>query len=206
MNRDGAHPAIAALLLSAAPDAPADGAYSPRIAAAKRSSRGLESSPTTDPKGLPMITTSPASGADTASGVTDPAAIAGTRQRRSHPRRPPATAITAIVLSVVAAVVGGYGAWYFTGLDEWTPISEVFVMTYLAFSLFGLVCAGALLFGSGSLRSAARYGVAAYGVWMICFTAFKLVRFAEYQAIPFGVVGLLIVFLGAAPRTRAWAG
>jgi hypothetical protein len=121
-------------------------------------------------------------------------------------RRPPAAAITAIVLTMLAAVVGAYGACYFTALDGWTPISETFVATYLAFGLFGLVSAGSLLFGTGSLRSAARYGVAAYGVWMIYFTIFKLVRFSEFQAIPFGVVGLLIVIMSLARPTRTWAG
>jgi len=128
----------------------------------------------------------------------------GTHQTTAR-RRPPATAVVAIGLTVLAAVVGGYGACYFTGLDGWTPISETFVVTYLAFSVFGLAVVGSMVFGSGSLRSAARYGLATYGVWMIGFTAFKLVRFSEYQAIPFGIVGLAILVLSLSRPTRSWA-
>jgi hypothetical protein len=121
-----------------------------------------------------------------------------------RPRRS-AAVLTAAALASLAALVGGYGAVYFTALDGWTPMSQTYVVTYEATSLFGLVCAVVLLFGRGPVRFAARYGLAAYASWLTYFTLFKIIRFSEYQAVPFGVVGLLVLALSLSAPVPRWA-
>lgn len=116
-------------------------------------------------------------------------------------RRPPAPAVVAIALSTVLALFAGYGAIYFTGLEGWDAPGVTFVFTYEAVSLFALASAFALARGS----SHGRVGLVAYGIFMVGFTVMKLVTIQEGAAIPFGVVGALILGLALHPRTRAFA-
>lgn len=115
--------------------------------------------------------------------------------------RPPAPAVTAAALSIVLALFGGYGAIYFSGLEGWNDTVITFVTTYEAISVFAVVSAVALLRGSGH----GRVGLVAYGVFMVVFTIMKLVTIQEVEAIPFGVVGLVIVGLALHGRTRRFA-
>lgn len=116
-------------------------------------------------------------------------------------RRPPAPALVAIALSTVLALFAGYGAIYFTGLEGWDAAGITFVTTYEAVSLFALASAFALARGS----SHGRVGLGAYGMFMIGFTVMKLVTIQEMSAIPFGIVGAVILGLVMHPRTRAFA-
>ncbi|TDW89930.1 MULTISPECIES: hypothetical protein [Kribbella] len=102
-------------------------------------------------------------------------------------RRPSATAVTASVLLTLIAVVGGYGAIYFTGLEGWDGIGVSFVVAYEFLTLTGLVAVAAFLRG----HRLGRPGVILYATWMIYFTLFKLIAFQELQAIPFGVLALI---------------
>ena len=43
-----------------------------------------------------------------------------------------------------------------------------------------------------------------YAVWMIYFTIFKVVTFHESQAIPFGVIASVALFLATRPSARAY--
>lgn len=116
-------------------------------------------------------------------------------------RRPPAPAIVAIALSTVLALFAGYGAIYFTGLEGWDAAGITFVTTYEAVSLFAITSAVALARGS----SHGRVGLVAYGIFMVGFTVMKVVTIQEWEAIPFGVVGAVILGLAMHPRTRAFA-
>lgn len=116
-------------------------------------------------------------------------------------RRPPAPALVAVVLSTVLALFAGYGAIYFTGLEGWDAFGITYVTTYGAIVVFALASAVALARGS----SHGRVGLVAYGLFNIGFTTMKLVTIQELSAIPFGVVGAIIVGLALHPRTRAFA-
>jgi hypothetical protein len=116
-------------------------------------------------------------------------------------RRPPAPALVAIGLTTVLALFAGYGAIYFTGLEGWDAGGITFVTTYEAISLFALTSAVALARGS----SHGRVGLVAYGIFMLGFTVMKLVTIQEWEAIPFGVVGAVVLGLALHPRTRAFA-
>jgi len=120
-------------------------------------------------------------------------------------QRPPATAVAAGALSVLVAGVGGYGAVYFSGLEGWTGMTQTYVVTYAATSLFGLVAAIALVFGRGETRSAGRRGVLCYAIWLVGFSVFKMLRFQEWEAATFGVAGLVILALAVAAPSRRWA-
>jgi hypothetical protein len=102
-------------------------------------------------------------------------------------RRPSATTVTASVLLTLIAVVGGYGAIYFTGLEGWDGIGVSFVVAYEFLTLTGLVAVAAFLRG----HRLGRPGVILYASWMIYFTLFKLIAFQELQAIPFGALALI---------------
>jgi hypothetical protein len=115
--------------------------------------------------------------------------------------RPPTTAVTAALLAVLLALVGGYGAIYFTGLEGWDAAGITFVTTYEAIVLFALVSAVALLRGN----SHGRVGLVCYGLFMAGFAVMKVVTIQETEAIPFGVVGLVVAGLALHPRTRAFA-
>ena len=115
--------------------------------------------------------------------------------------RPPAPAVTAAVLSILLALFGGYGAIYFSGLEGWDDTVITFVTTYEAISAFVIVSAVALLRGS----SHGRVGLVAYGAFMVIFTVMKLLTIQELEAIPFGVVGLVIVGLALHSKTRRFA-
>ena len=116
-------------------------------------------------------------------------------------RRPPAPALVAIGLSTVLALFAGYGAIYFTGLEGWDAFGITYVTTYEAISLFALASAFALARGS----SHGRVGLVAYGIFMVGFTIMKVLTIQEWEAIPFGVVGAVILGLALHPRTRAFA-
>ena len=116
-------------------------------------------------------------------------------------RRPPAPALVAVGLSTVLALFAGYGAIYFTGLEGWDAAGVTYVTTYEAISLFALASAVALARGS----SHGRVGLIAYGIFMVGFTIMKVVTIQEWEAIPFGVVGAVILGLAMHPRTRAFA-
>lgn len=112
----------------------------------------------------------------------------------------PAAAVAAAALAILTALVGAYGALYFTGLEGWTDIGITFVMAYEFLAAYGLVSAVALLRG----HPYGRFGVLTYGVWMVAFTGFKLIAFQEVEAILFGVVGLVATVLAARPSVRAY--
>ena len=116
-------------------------------------------------------------------------------------RRPPAPALVAIGLATVLALFAGYGAIYFTGLEGWDAFGITYVTTYEAISLFALASAVALARGS----SHGRVGLIAYGIFMVGFTIMKLVTIQEWEAIPFGVVGAVVLGLALHPRTRSFA-
>ena len=116
-------------------------------------------------------------------------------------RRPPAPALVAVVLSTVLALFAGYGAIYFTGLEGWDAFGITYVTTYEAISLFALASAVALARGS----SHGRVGLIAYGIFMVGFTIMKVLTIQEWEAIPFGVAGAVILGLAMHPRTRAFA-
>lgn len=116
-------------------------------------------------------------------------------------RRPPAPALVAIGLTTVLALFAGYGAIYFTGLEGWDAFGITYVTTYEAIVLFALASAFALARGS----SHGRVGLVAYGIFMVGFTIMKVLTIQEWEAIPFGVVGAVILGLALHPRTRAFA-
>ena len=116
--------------------------------------------------------------------------------------RRPATVVTATALTTLLALVGGYGAIFFTGLDGWDASGITFVTTYDAVALFGLVSAWAMFFGNAH----GRVGVAAYAIFMIGFTVMKVLTIQELQAIPFGVVALGVLAAALHPRSRAYTG
>lgn len=116
-------------------------------------------------------------------------------------RRPPAPALVAIGLATVLALFAGYGAIYFTGLEGWDAFGITYVTTYEAISLFALASAFALARGS----SHGRVGLVAYGIFMVGFTIMKVLTIQEWEAIPFGVVGAVVLGLALHPRTRAFA-
>jgi len=116
--------------------------------------------------------------------------------------RRPATVVTATALTTLLALVGGYGAIFFTGLDGWDAAGITFVTTYDAVALFGLVSAWAMFLGNAH----GRVGVAAYAIFMIGFTVMKVLTIQELQAIPFGVVALGVLAAVLHPRSRAYTG
>ena len=115
-------------------------------------------------------------------------------------RRPASVLVAAILLGLIAAA-GGYGAIYFTGLEGWDAAGVTFVTTYEAIVVFALASAVALLRGS----SHGRVGLVAWGIFMVGFTIMKVVTIQELQAIPFGVVGLVVLGLALHPATKRWA-
>ena len=74
-------------------------------------------------------------------------------------------------------------------------------MAYEFLAALGLVSAIALLRG----RSLGQAGTVVYALWMTVFTAFKVGYIHETEAIPFGIVGLVILGLALAPATRRFA-
>jgi hypothetical protein len=117
-------------------------------------------------------------------------------------RRRPGTVVAATALTTLLALVGGYGAIFFTGLEGWDPAGITFVTTYDAVALFGLVSAWAMFFGNAH----GRIGVIAYSLFMVVFTLMKLITIQEMQAIPVGVVAVGVLAAVLHPRTRAYAG
>ena len=120
----------------------------------------------------------------------------------SSSTRPPAPTTTAAVLTILVGLFGGYGAIYFTGLGGFDADAITFVTTYEAIVLFALVSAVALLRGSEH----GRIGVICYGLFNVGFTAMKLITIQEQEAVPFGVVGLVVLALAMHPRTRQFTG
>ncbi|MFF0338897.1 hypothetical protein [Kribbella sp. NPDC004875] len=106
--------------------------------------------------------------------------------------------VTASVLLGLIALVGGYGAIYFTGLEGWDGIAMSFVVAYEFLTLTGLVAVAAFLRG----HRLGRPGVVLYATWMIYFTLFKLIAFQEVQAIPFGVLALVALVCATRPAAR----
>lgn len=117
-------------------------------------------------------------------------------------RRRPGTVVIASALSALLALVGGYGAIYFTGLVGWDAFGITYVTAYDSIALFGLVSAVALFLGN----SHGRVGVIAYAIFMVGFTIMKVVTIQEWEAIPFGVVALGVLAAVLHPRTRAYTG
>jgi hypothetical protein len=115
-------------------------------------------------------------------------------------RRTPRSAVTAAALSALMALVGGYGALYFTGRDGWTDLGLTFAFTYEFVAALGLVSAVGLL----RRREWGRWGVTAYGAFLVWFTLIKLATIQETEAIPFGVLGLVVLVLVTRPTVRAW--
>ncbi|WP_246456366.1 hypothetical protein [Nocardioides mesophilus] len=125
---------------------------------------------------------------------------------RTSPRDPaaarrPVTATVVVALTVLQTLFAGYGAVYFTLLDGVTDMALTFLLTFESVTAFGLLSALAL-----ARRSAlGRAGVVVYGVWMLIFSAFKIGYIHEAAAVPFAVVGLLVLGLALAPGTRRYA-
>jgi hypothetical protein len=117
-------------------------------------------------------------------------------------RRRPGTVVAATALTTLLALVGGYGAIFFTGLEGWDATGITFVTTYDAIALFGLVSAWAMFLGNAH----GRVGVVAYAIFMVGFTVMKVLTIQELQAIPFGVVALGVIAGALHPRTRAYTG
>ncbi len=115
---------------------------------------------------------------------------------------PPPAALGASGLALLAALVGGYGAVYFTGKEGWSDLGVVFVAAYLFLSALGALSAVATLAGRASGRS----GLLAFGTWMVAFTTLKLVAWQETEAVVFGVVGLAVLVLASRPSVRAHVG
>lgn len=112
--------------------------------------------------------------------------------------RPPATVIVATVLTVIVAAVGTYGAVFFSGLDGYDSLELTFLAMYGYLSLIGIASAIAQV-----RRSAvARAGVVAWAVFMVLFAVIKVITIQETEAIPFGVVALVVVALQFTPPTR----
>jgi len=122
--------------------------------------------------------------------------VTGTRSVTT--RRPSATVLTASVLLGLLAVVGGYGAIYFSGLEGWSGLGVSFVVAYEFLSLGGLIAVAAFLRG----HRLGRPGVIVYASWMIYFTLFKLIAFQELQAIPFGVLATVALVCATRPSAR----
>jgi len=97
-------------------------------------------------------------------------------------------------------VVGGYGAIYFTGLEGWDGIALCFVISYEFLAVSGLIAIATFL----RRHRLGGPGVMMYAVWMIYFTIFKVVTFHESQAIPFGVIASVALFLATRPSARAY--
>jgi hypothetical protein len=116
--------------------------------------------------------------------------------------RPPVAVVAAVALTVLIAAVGGYGALYFSGLDGWSDMDLTFVVAYDFLALFGLV--SAVAFARRSLIGHA--GLVTYAVWMNVFNAFKVGYIHEAEAIPFAVVGLLILGLALSRPARRYVG
>ncbi|TCC52687.1 hypothetical protein E0H75_02715 [Kribbella capetownensis] len=121
-----------------------------------------------------------------------------TSARSAATHRPPATVVVASVLLGLIAAIGGYGAIYFTGLEGWNGIGLSFVVAYEFLAVGGLIAAIAFLRGHRLGRPAA----IAYAIWMIYFTAFKLIAFQELQAIPFGVIAIIALICATRPTSR----
>lgn len=117
---------------------------------------------------------------------------------RTAPRRPPATAIVATVLTILLASVGSYGAIYFSGLDGYGPVDATFLSMYLYLSLIGIVSVIAQWRGSALGQA----GTIIWAIFMALFTLVKLVTIQETEAISFGVIALIVVALELAPPTR----
>lgn len=115
---------------------------------------------------------------------------------------PPRAALAASGLALLAALVGGYGSVYFTGQEGWTDLGVVFVTAYLFLSALGAVSALALLAG----HAVGRFGLLAFGSWMVVFTTLKLVAWQETEATLFGIVGLVVLWLVTRPSVRAHTG
>ncbi|MGN6577599.1 MAG: hypothetical protein ACTHKG_18150 [Nocardioides sp.] len=132
--------------------------------------------------------------------ATPPAAAPATAS--SGRIRPPAAVVTAVALTVLIAAVGGYGAIYFSGLDGWDDFDLTFLVAYDFLALLGLVSAVAF-----ARRSALGHaGLVTYAVWMNVFNAFKVGYIHEAEAIPFSVVGLLILVLALSRPARRYVG
>lgn len=115
-------------------------------------------------------------------------------------RRPPATVLTAVPLTVLLTLVSGYGAVYFSGMEGFSDMDLTFLVAIEFITGLGLVSALAL----AGRRALGRVGLITYGVWMTLFTLFKVAYIREVEAIPFGVVGLAVLALALAPATRRW--
>ncbi|WP_157157430.1 hypothetical protein [Diaminobutyricimonas sp. LJ205] len=119
-------------------------------------------------------------------------------ETRPATTRLPATVIVAAVLTVLVAAVGTYGAVYFSGLDGYDPIDATFISVYGYFSVVGAGAAIAQVRGSRIGRA----GVIMWAIWMLVFTMVKIVTILETEAIPFGVVALVVLALTLASPTR----
>lgn len=116
--------------------------------------------------------------------------------------RTPVPVVAASVLTLLLGLVGGYGAFYFSGLGGGITAEEAtFVVTYESFVALGLVSAVALLRRSPYGRA----GTAAYATFMVIFTIFKLVSIQEWEAMPFGVVALVVLVLVTGGPARRYA-
>jgi len=126
-----------------------------------------------------------------------------TQSRTTPPTRArvPRPAVAAALLTALMSAVGAYGCIYFTALDGWTLMSGTFVTTY------EFVAAPGLLAGLALLRGAylGWVGVLWYAAFQVVFTTFKLVAVHEGQAIPFGVLALVVLVLATRPAVRAYA-
>lgn len=134
--------------------------------------------------------------------ITTPSAQSAPSATAAARTRPPAAVVAAVALTVLVTGFGAYGAVYFTGLDGWTEIGLTFLVAYEFLTLLGLV--SAVAFARRSVLGHA--GLVTYAVWMNVFTVFKVGYIHEAEAIPFAVVGLLILGLALSRPARRYVG
>ena len=124
--------------------------------------------------------------------------ITGTRTTPTTTSRLPRPAAGAAALAALMSAFGAYGAIYFTGLEGWDDGGITFVTTYEYLALTAFVSAVALFRG----HRLGWVGVLWYATFQVVFTTMKWLTIQEVSAIPFGVVGALLLVLLTRPSVR----
>jgi hypothetical protein len=125
--------------------------------------------------------------------------LAGTRTTSPDLTKTPRGLHVAAALVALMAAFGAYGAIYFTGLEGWDDFGITYVTAYEFISLTGLVAA----LGAFRGHHLGAVGVIWYAAFQVVFTSMKWLTIQEVSAIPFGVLGLVVLALVARPSVRA---